>query len=221
MYGSQAEIWDVAGIKRAARAGADRQAGKPSCGHKPKLPASCPAFAEAAKGHGIIYGDSDGRQIKLQAWAPAPYVRTYWYVVMSPAFPGEMRQATLGKDGTVASIDGTVYNAQGKRAHVEDGTACTAGRYAFGPPRFTRHGCCGCNRLAVAALVGRYVKIALQGDPMYGRTMRWGTLREMRDGVAVFDDLHDCSGIREHVDGRYDGNGAEFKVSSLLDIEAV
>ncbi len=221
MYGSQAEIWDVAGIKRAAKAGADRQAGKPLCGHTPRLPATCPAFVEAAKGRGIIYQDRDGREIKLRAWAPAPFVRTYWYVVMSPLFPGEMRQVTLKADGTVASIDGTVYNAHGKRAHEQDGTECTRGRAAFGPPRFSRYGCDGCNRLAVAGLAGRYVKITLAGDPAFGgRVLRWGTLREVRDGVAVFDDLHDCSGIREHVCGRYDGNGAEFKVSSLLDIEA-
>jgi hypothetical protein len=218
MYGSQAEIWDVAGVKRAAKAGADRQKGKPSCGYTPRLPATCHAFAEAAKGRGIIYDDDKGRKVKLQAWAPSGYVRTYWYVVMDGAFPGEMRQATLNADGTVASIDSTVYNAQGKRAH-DDGTECTRGGYTFAPPQFNhRYGCHGCNVRAALRLAGKSVKIHVAGDESYGRTVRWGTLREVRDGVAVFDGLRDCSGI---YDGpRHDGNGIEIKIRDLLELTA-
>jgi len=62
------------------------------------------------------------------------------------------------------------------------------------------------------------VKIVVAGDPSYGRTVRWGTLREVRDGIAVFDRLRDCSGIYDGA--RHDGNGIEFKIRDLLELEA-
>jgi hypothetical protein len=215
---TQGRFWDAAGIKRAAKAGADRQAGKRFCGYTPRLPASCHGMAEAAAGRGVIYTDADGRQVKCQAWSPAPGVRTYWYVVVDPAFAGEMRLVTLDSGGKVVSIDSTVYNAAGKRAHCQDGSECTRGRYAYGPPKFNRLGCQGCNVVAARQLAGGPVKIVIAGDPSYGRTVRWGTLREVRDGVAVFDGLHDCSGV---YDGpNHDGNGVEIKVCDLLELEA-
>jgi hypothetical protein len=168
-------------------------------------------------------GGPDGRRVGCQAWAPAPGIRTYWYLVKDPAFPGEMRMITFDAKGEVSSIDPTVYNAQGKQAHERDGSECTGSQHSFGAPRFAHSwGCHGCNVLAAERLVGRPVKIVLAGDPSYGRTVRWGTLREVRGGlgygaVAVFDGLHDSAGI--HDGPRHDGNGVEFKISDLLELE--
>jgi hypothetical protein len=214
MYGSQAQLWDQAGIKRAAKAVADRQARKPACGYAPKLPRSDVAFAIGAEGRGVTCTDSTGRDLRMQVWAPAKYVRTYWYLVIKPSFPGEVRLVTLDKDGCVASIDGTVYNAQGHKAHAHDGTAC----YGYQAP----DGCPGCNAESIRGLVGRHVRVSVDGDPMYGRTLRWGTLREVRDGSAVFDGYCDSNGVREYSARQrsHTGNDVTVQLSSIHEIRA-
>jgi hypothetical protein len=63
----------------------------------------------------------------------------------------------------------------------------------------------------LAALTGRNVKLTLEGDPSYGLTLRWGTLRAVRGTVAVIDGYHDSSGVHGRYPGyRPDGVEVEF-----------
>jgi len=209
-------FWTAGQIERSAKAIAGRAAGKPPRRQAPRFPATCHAFASAARGQGVIF-ESGGRRVGCQAWAPAPEPGTYWYLVKDPAFPGEMRKITFDKAGKVTGIDVTVYNAQGKRAHERDGSECTSGRFTFAEPKFShRFGCHGCNVAAAERLAGKLVRVVLEGDPSCGPVTRWGTLREVRDEVAVFDGLRDCYGV--HDGPGHDGNGIEIKIRDLLEL---
>jgi hypothetical protein len=46
------------------------------------------AFAIGAEGRGVTCTDSTGRELRMQVWAPSEYVRTYWFLVIKPLFPG-------------------------------------------------------------------------------------------------------------------------------------
>lgn len=192
---SQADLWDVAGVKRAARAVQDRQKGKPSCGYAPKLPRSDKVFAKGAAGQGPGYQGPDSK-IDMQVWGPGPWLRSYWCLVYrGRTFAGEMRVAFFDTDGTLGHIDPTVYNAQGERAH-RDGTRC------WGRNSAALNGCDGCKRQDIArkalALVGQRVKVNLAGDPMFGGVaVRWGTLTGVQGDRLEFSGMRDCSGIAD------------------------
>lgn len=115
------DSWDIAGIKRAAK-----QVGKlPGCeGGKVTWPRADKVIAAGAAMKGIFYTDAAGQRVKLQVWGPSHIARTYWMAVLDPTFPGEMRLVTYDKAGQVESIDQTVYNCTGHKAHTEDGTSC-------------------------------------------------------------------------------------------------
>lgn len=197
-HGSEGERWEIADIKRAAKAIADRLAGKRDCGYPVKLPRSDKTFALAATGAGLTWGEADGRTMRAQVWSPGPYARSYWLKVREreARFPGEMRLTYADADGNLSAPDGKVYNAQGEsHIHTSDGSVCYGGQNSdVGWVE-----CSGCKRERIASMIGKYVRVTVTGDPMYGSTCRWGTLREITDGRAVFDDdLADCSGIRTH-----------------------
>ncbi len=139
---------------------------------------------------------ADGRKMRAQVWSPGPYVRSYWLKVWEreARFPGEMRLTYADADGNLSAPDGEVYNARGEsRIHLTDGNVCYGGHNSDAGWRE----CSNCMRERIASMVGKYVQVTVAGDPMYGSTCRWGTLREIADGRAVFDgDLADCSGIR-------------------------
>jgi hypothetical protein len=67
-------------------------------------------------------------------------------------------------------------------------------------------------------MIGRDVKLTLRADPMYGVTLRWGTLREVSpDGITV-DGYHDCAGIYgQYPDHKRDGNHVPW--SDIVRIE--
>ena len=51
----------------------------------------------------------------------------------------------------------------------------------------------------MSRLVGREVRMALEGDPAYGKTLRWGTLHAVTADGLLIDGYHDSAGIY----GRY------------------
>jgi hypothetical protein len=57
----------------------------------------------------------------------------------------------------------------------------------------------------MSRLVGREVRVMLEGDPSYGVTLRWGTLRAVTADGLVIDGYHDCAGIY----GRYPDHQAD------------
>ena len=65
--------------------------------------------------------------------------------------------------------------------------------------------------------IGQELRVTFEGDPAYGRTLRWAVLRELRGTVAVFDGFHDCNGIvGTYPDHRPDG--VEIDVSTILEV---
>lgn len=62
------------------------------------------------------------------------------------------------------------------------------------------------NGEGMSRLIGREVRMTLEGDPSYGNTMRWGTLRAVTADGLVVDGYHDCAGIYgRYPDHRPDG----------------
>jgi hypothetical protein len=212
-------LWDVAGIRRACKAWADRRAGKPVCGYTPALPRSDKHVAAALPGTGLAWAEN-GRALKAQVWSPGPRPRSYWLKVQEPGahFPGEMRLAYADADGTL-SLDGKIYSARGSsRIHRSDGSDCYGGHIGDGG---RWQPCARCLAGQVRELTGRFVRVAVPGDPMYGQALRWGTLREVTGDVAVFDGYCDCNGIREYSGGSYSGNGVRVPLASIREITAV
>jgi hypothetical protein len=219
MSGPVGNLWDIAGINRAYKAYRDRRAGKPACGHRPALPRPDKNIARAAAGHGLTW-DEDGRTPKAQIWCAGPSPRSYWLKVYEPTahFPGEMRLAYADADGHL-SMDGQVYSASGSaRIHRSDGSDCYGGQIGDGG---RWESCAGCLAEKVRELTGRFVRVTVPGDPMYGVTLRWGTLREVTGDIAIFDGYCDCNGIREYQGGGdYSGNGVRVPLASIREIRA-
>lgn len=212
----EATRFDHAAIKRAAKRVAQRQAGK-YCGYPVSLPRSDKRLVSAATGGGNgITWEENGRKLRAQIWSFNDCQNGVWLAVWSGTsyFPGEYRRGFVNADGYVTLQDEHSYNGSGKRAHRHDGSTCYDGIYGA-DSRWQE--CAGCLRGKIAGMIGEYVQVTVNGDPMYGVTCRWGTLREVTAERAVFDDdLADSAGIRAN-SGCYPSNG--FALTDIREIK--